>query len=240
MTRSEPLAKAIKVSAYRGYWAAPPVISKCCPLTQAASGLAKYSAASARSSGVPNLLSIGRVGDLLPQRVVVDGVGEHSGAVARRRLDRIDGHPACAYLHRENIDEVLRGHLAAPVQPRAREGGISGGRSDIDDATSVGDVLCGPLDGEEGALGVDREQPVVVLLGDLGDGLIDDLHAGVGDHDVQPSESIDCSLVQRIRVGDHRDVAAHGDRLGAGGLDSGDGFLGGGVIFGVVADDVGS
>lgn len=84
------------------YCWAPPLMRRCCPLTQEARSLAKYSAASATFFGAAQSSLDGPEGGHEPtERVVLGHVGVDASTFDRRRDDGVDGDSAVSDLERK-------------------------------------------------------------------------------------------------------------------------------------------
>ncbi len=84
----------------------------------------------------------------------------------------------------------------------------------------------GALEREEGALGVDRVEPVEVLFADVEQRLGDQLDAGVDDDDVQRAEPLQRRVEQAVDVGGASDVCLNREDGPARLFDGGDGLAG--------------
>jgi hypothetical protein len=103
----------------------------------------------------------------------------------------------------------------------------------------VGDVPRGLLEGEEGALGVDGEQAVVLIFGRLQDRLVDDFHARVRDDDVGPAELGGRFAEQALQLVGLGHVGLDRDGLDPEVLNLGDRRLRAGLVTPVVHGDAG-
>jgi len=86
-------------------------------------------------------------------------------------------------------------------------------RGDVNDASAaaLGDhLLRGDLGAEEGALEIDVEHALVLLLGGVEHGGAG-FHAGVVDDDVEAAEILDCSIDEFLEVSGFADVRLDGN-----------------------------
>ena len=87
--------------------------------------------------------------------------------------------------------------------------------ADVDDAAATAlldHLLRGELGAEEGALQIDGEHLLVLLLGRVENGCAR-LDAGVVDHDVHAAELLTAALMSFLQVGDLADVSVDADGL---------------------------
>lgn len=173
-------------------------------------------------------------GDVVP-RVGVEHVGLDAAGG-----DGVAGDVLLAAVDGEGAGEALDGSLGAGVEGVVGDAGHLGGNGrGQDDAAPAAAVLEGVLGDEELAAAVEVEDLVEELRGHLGL-LAPDLHARVGDDNVQVAKVLHGALEERGHLGGDRDVGLHGDRLGAHLLQGRDHLLGGRGALGVVDHDVGA
>src|SRR4029453_18866587 len=87
--------------------------------------------------------------------------------------------------------------------------------ADVDDAAPAAlrdHLLRSELRAEEGALQVDRQHPVILLLGRVEHGGTR-LNAGVVDHDVHAAELLDGGVDELVQVSDLADIGLYAKRL---------------------------
>jgi hypothetical protein len=87
-------------------------------------------------------------------------------------------------------------------------------RSDIDDpaaATLLDHLPSRDLRAEEGALQIDRHDPVILLLGGV-ENAAASLYAGIVDHDVDPAERRDRLIDKHLQVGNPTRIGLDADR----------------------------
>ena len=98
-----------------------------------------------------------------------------------------------------------------PIGLKFETNPVAGGAgADVEDPAVVGDRAGRHLEGEECALGVDCEELVELLLGEVGDGQPGVLKAGVHDDDVGFAEGTLCIGEQSFEILDVRDAGADG------------------------------
>lgn len=143
----------------------------------------------------------------------------------------VDGHAA---------DEGLDGTLGAGVDGVLWNTlGLAGDGAHQDDAAADGEVLVGLAGDEELATGVDVEDAVELLLGDVLQVTEGD-DAGVGADDVELAVVLNGLLEELDGLGDVADVGLDGDGIATVGLDLVDDLLGGLGRVGVVDNDLGT
>lgn len=170
-------------------------------------------------------------GDVVP-RVGVEHVGLDTAG-----SDGVAGYVLLAAVNGEGAGEALDGGLGAGVQGVVGDAGHLGGDGrGQDDAAAAAAVLEGVLGDEELAAAVEVEDLVEELGGDLGL-LAPDLHARVGDDNVDVAKVLNGALEERRHLGGDGDVSLHGDRLGAHLLQGRNHLLGGRGALGVVDHD---
>ncbi|KAL3305557.1 versicolorin reductase [Colletotrichum asianum] len=174
------------------------------------------------------------VGDVVPRVLVVHVGLDTTGG------DGVDSDALGAAVDGEGAGEALDGGLGAGVQgvvgDAAHDGGDGGGQEDAAAAPAVLQALLGD---EELAAGVEVEDVLVELLGDVLLGA-PDLLARVGDDEVHAAEVGDGAVEEVDDLLGLGDVCLEGDGLGAHLLDLGDDLLGGAGGGAVVDDDVGA
>lgn len=168
-------------------------------------------------------------------------LGEHVTLNATRS-NAVDGDAASAKVGGERLDQANDGHLGSVVQSVVADTEETGsdGRHE-DETTVVLEVLPGGLADEELCAGVQVEDVVVLLLGDLL-GLVPALGAGVAHDDVDLAKVLLGFLEQTLDLGGLADVGLNGDGFGAGAglLDELDDLVGGLLAVGVVDNNAGS
>ena len=181
--------------------------------------------------GGPRLIGTGHI---------MPGVGgKHIGLDASRR-DGVDGNTLGPGVGGETTGEALDRGLGPGVDGVVGHAGHARrDRGHEDDAAAVREVAQGVLGDEELGARVEAEDAVVVVFRDVFFGA-EDLHAGIGDDDVEPAE-----VRERLReeLSDLRhfgDVGADGDGFAADRLDLRYDVVGGGRAVGVVDDDGGA
>jgi len=144
---------------------------------------------------------------------------------------RVDGHAA---------DKGLDGTLGTGVDGVLGDAlGLTGDGAHQDDAAADGKVLVGLTGDEELAAGVDLEDAVEFLLGDVLEVAEGD-DTGVGADNVELAEVLDGLVEELDGLGDLADVGLDGDGVGAVLLDLLDDLVGGVGRVGVVDDDLGT
>ena len=139
----------------------------------------------------------------------VDGGGDGAGS------DVVDGDAERAELDGEVAHEHAHAALGRAVGGEVGEDHVLVDGADVDDAAGLFGVAQAADEGlgeEEGALEVDVEDGVVVLLGDVPE-VGADLDAGVVDEDVAAAELLVGLVDQVLGVGDVGDVALDDDGL---------------------------
>ena len=169
---------------------------------------------------------------VLGEHVTLDATGS----------DTVDGDTATAEVSSESLDHANDGHLGSVVESVVAdaEKASSDGRHE-DEASVVLEVLPRSLADEELGAGVEVEDVVVLLLGDLL-GLVPALGAGVAHDDVDLAKVLLGFLEQTLDLGGLADVGLNGDGFGAGAglLDELDDLVGGLLAVGVVDNNAGS
>lgn len=168
-------------------------------------------------------------------------LGEHV-ALDATGSDTVDGDTATAEVSGESLDHADDGHLGSVVESVVADAEKTGSNRRHENETSVVlEVLPRGLADEELGAGVEVEDVVVLLLGDLL-GLVPALGAGVAHDDVDLAEVLLGLLEQALDFGGLADVGLDGDGFGAGAglLDELDDLVGRLFAVGVVDDDAGA
>jgi hypothetical protein len=169
---------------------------------------------------------------VLSEHVTLDTTGSNT----------VDGDAASAKVGGERLDQTNDSHLGSVVQSVVFNTKQTGGDGRHEDETTVVlEVLPGGLADEELCAGVQVEDVVELLLGDLL-GLVPALGAGVAHDDVDLAKVLLGFLEQTLDLGGLADVGLDGDGFGAGAglLDELDDLVGGFLAVGVVDDNAGS
>jgi hypothetical protein len=168
-------------------------------------------------------------------------LGEHVTLDATRG-DTVDSDTARAKVSGESLDHANDSHLGSVVKSVVADTkkASSNGRHE-DQASVVLEVLPRGLADEELCAGVEVEDVVVLLLGDLL-GLVPALGAGVAHDNVDLAEVLLGLLEQTLDLGGLADVGLDGDGFGAGAglLDQLAHLVGGFLAVGVVDYDAGA
>jgi hypothetical protein len=169
---------------------------------------------------------------VLGEHVTLDATGSNT----------VDSDTASAKVSGERLDQTNDGHLGSVVQSVIADTKktSSNGRHE-DETTVVLEVLPGGLADEELCAGVEVEDVVVLLFGDLL-GLVPALGAGVAHDDVDLAKVLLGLLEQALDLRGLADVGLDGDGFGAGAglLDELDNLVGRLLAVGVVDDNAGS
>ena len=169
---------------------------------------------------------------VLGEHVTLDATGSNT----------VDGDTATAKVGSESLDHSDDGHLGSVVKRVIADAKqTSSNRRHEDQTTVVLEVLPRRLADEELGAGIEVEDVVVLLLGDLL-GLVTALGTGVAHDDVDLAEVLLGLLEQALDFGGLADVGLDGDGFGAGArlLDELDDLVGRLFAVGVVDDDAGA
>jgi hypothetical protein len=98
-------------------------------------------------------------------------------------------------------------------------------------------VLRGLLEREESSFCIGAKHTIKMRLGEVEDGLIDELDARIGDGDVKSTKPFEAGGEQAFDIGDFRDVCLDRDSRRARALDRGDRFFRARLVFGIIDDD---
>ena len=173
--------------------------------------------------------------------MLINILGEHVG-LDTTGGDTVDSDTALAEVGSEGLDHTNNGHLRGVVEGMVADTEkTSGDRGHENQTTVVLKVLPGSLTNEELCAGVEVENVVVLLLGDLL-GLVPALGTAVGHDDVDLSKVLLGLLEQTLNFGDLADISLDGNGLGsaAGSLDLSDDLVGGGLAALVVDNNAGT
>lgn len=154
--------------------------------------------------------------------------------------DGVDGDALVTAVDGHAADKSLDGTLGAGVDGVLGDTlGLTGDGAHQDDAAADGEVLVGLTGDEELATGVDLEDAVELLLGDVLE-VTEGNDTGVGADNVELTEVLDGLVEELDGLGDLTNVGLDGNGVGAVLLDLLDDLVGsvGGV--GVVDDDLGT
>jgi len=177
---------------------------------------------------------VGSTGDVL----TADGV-VHVGLDATWG-DTVDGDLLVTSVNGHAAGEGLDGTLGGGVESVLWDTlGLTGDGAHQDDAAADGEVLVGLTGNEELSTGVDGEDTVEFLLGDVLDVAEGD-DTGVGDDNVELTVVGNGLLEHLDGLGDLGDVGLDGNGVTTVGLDVLDDLLGGVGGVGVVDDDLGT